>query len=95
MSDSITGQVTSIRSITIIAYSGQRSYLELHTYFTRLAYENHEPIPKDLHTLEHGDFDDATDEYEKATIFSDDTVELIEKIRQHKDYNRADIVCIY
>ena len=95
MTDSITGKVTSIRSITIIAYSGQRSYLELHAYFTRLAYENHEPIPIDLHMLEPQDFDEATDEYESATIFSQDTVELIEKIRQHKDYNRADTICIY
>lgn len=90
----ITGTVSKIESITIVGYAGQRSYLELHSYFIRIAHENHMLIPDNLDVMHQQDFDEATDSFESATIFSDDTKKLVETIREHKDYKRADYISV-
>ena len=90
----INGKIDAVQTITLTAYTTWKIYDQLFDFMARWLSERHEHM-EHLINIDRSDFDEATDSYENATVFSDETKELIRRIRAHIDYNRADYICIY
>ena len=89
----IGGTVSRVDSITIVGYADWKVYDQLFTYIARALSEYLVHL-NDIHTLDQQDFDKITDEYEHILVLGNEAKELIGKIRNHKDFKRADYICI-
>lgn len=90
----INGKIDAVQTVTLTAYTTWKIHDQLFYFIARYLSEQHVHM-EGLTRVDQFDFDEATDKYENATVFSDETKELIRRVREHEDYNKSDYICIY